>query len=181
MKNFVKYLHQITWHIFPMSVVFFILMGFHLFVIFLIATRFFMVFDAPGELDGSWVPIAGVIGGMILISLFNAFVPSVILFLIALTLDRLTKNRPIWLKIVLPFPFILALTNLVLAFILYTYFSAGIPTYSWWLSLINLSVILLVALLVVIFALFTPYWYGLQTQRFLIWLVMKFEDYTESK
>jgi hypothetical protein len=142
-------------------------MGIQLFVVTFIVTVLILISGGAntGEFNSIWEPI-----GIILIMLFNALLPCVVLFPTALSLDRLTRHRPVWLKIMLPFPFILA--SVFLAFLLYIYFHVETPevVHDFWLSLIDELVTLLVALVVTL-ALFAPYWYVLQVQRFLVRLV----------
>jgi hypothetical protein len=165
----VKYFRQIVWHIFPMLVVFLITMGVQLFVVTFIATVLILISggDNVGEFNSTWEPII-----IIMIVLFNALVPCVVLFPTVWALDRLTSNRPVWLKVMLPIPFMLA--SAFLAFLVYIYFHIQIPevVHDFWLSLIDELVILMVAL-VAILALFAPYWYVLHIQRGLVEFVKK--------
>jgi hypothetical protein len=155
----VRYLRQIVWHVFPSFTVFLLLVGVQLFGVAVISTVF--IIDNAFEINSIWEPI-----GLILTIVFQALVPCLVLFPTAVVLDRLTRNGPVWLRIVLPFPFILAS-----AFLVYVYFHTQLSedTYGKWLSLIEQVATLLLVLLVT----FSPYWYILQVQRLLMWLFNK--------
>ena len=157
------------WHIFPILAVFFTLMGIQLFVGYFIAFVFVMIVEDPVLFNSIWEHV-----GMFLIILFNALLPSIALFPIALGLDELTRNRAVWLKLVLPLPFILvSVAFLMLAYILCFPIGVFEYTHTWWFSLMSAVVILLIVTLGVIFAFFVPYWYLVQIQRFLAWFVKK--------
>lgn len=170
LDHLIKHFRQVMWHFLPMSVVFLIVLGIQLFVITFMMTVLILLFAGDGDFFG---PNAGSESvGALLIILFNALLPCAILFPIALILDKLTRNRAIWLNIILPLPFILASAGL--AFLLLFYFSTETPgiAYAFWLSLIDKLVIFLIALAAIL-ALFVPYWYILQVERLLVWSVRR--------
>ncbi len=156
-----KYLRQIAWHIFPTAIVFLVLLG-----IQLLPVTFFGVALAlfgTGEIGSI---SASELGSLILLVVFNALFPSVGRFLIALTLDTLVRSKPVWTKIVLPFLFILAAPLLA-----YVWFQIPVPEdeFAWWSTLIDK----VMSTLVLSMAAFVLYWYILQIQRFVVWLLKK--------
>lgn len=103
-----KYLRQIAWHILPTVIVFLTLLG----IQFLPAAAFVVILALFSTSETGSVSTWEFVSA-ILVAVSNALVPSVGLFFIAPVLDRSVRNKPVWLKIVLPFPFILAVSLLV--------------------------------------------------------------------
>lgn len=144
MQVIVKYLRQSVWHIVPAAVVFLIVLGVQLSIVGFLATVLILI--SGGEGDTVDPNIVGESIGVMLVILFNALLPCVILFPIAFILDRLTRHRPVWLKAVLPLPFLLM--SAILAMPVLVYFFIGIPEilYTFWLSIVDELVILLIVL-----------------------------------
>ena len=156
-----KYLRLIVWHILPTVTVFLALLGIQL--IPLTAFGIIVALFGTGE-TGSVFTWELTCGFLLLVS--RAFLPSIGLLFITLVLDRLVRHRAVWLKIVLPFPFILVTLLLV-----YIWFQIPVPEDElvWWSVMIDW----VMSMLVLLTATLTPYWYILQTQRFVVWLLKK--------
>lgn len=153
-----KLVSQLSWHILPASIIFLILLGLNLFAV--------TVFLAVGLIDNAldfksvWEPI--LVGA---VTVARPLIPSVILFLLCFTFDQLTKNKSTWLAGLLPIPFIMGV--ILLWNNNYPYLeihSVGNETLDW---LVREAVFSL-GLIIICFA---PYWYFLQGERFLIWLI----------
>ena len=148
------------WYIISVSIVFLIVVGVQFSIVGFPAIVLILISGGEGEVVGP--NILGESVGRMVIILFNALLPCVILFSVALILDSLAGNRVAWLKVVLPF----VLMSAILAVPVLIYFFVGIPEiiYSFWRSIVDELVILLV-ILAVTFALFVPYWYSIQIER----------------
>ena len=145
------------WHILPTLVVFLALVGVQLFGSAVIALVF-IIDDAYEAIStGEFITLIALV-------LFRALVLCAALSPLGLVLDRLTRNRLVWLRILLPIPFIVAS-----GFLIYGYWNIPEETYAKGFSSLDDIVVFLIALITV----FAPYWYILQAQRSLIWLAKK--------
>jgi hypothetical protein len=152
-----KHLRQIAWHILPTCAVFLTLVGVQLFGSATVALVF--IIDDANETISTWQVIT-----LIALVLFRALAVCIVLLPAGLTLDKLTRNRPVWVRLLLPIPFIVAA-----GFLIYGYWHISEGPYARWLSLVHYAVLFLIALI----AVFAPYWYILQTQRAFVWSVKK--------
>lgn len=152
-----RHLRQVVWHILPTCAVFLTLVGVQLFGSAVIALVF--IIDDAYEAIPSWEFVT-----LIALVLFRALVVCLVLLPTGVMLDRLTRSRPAWLRLVLPIPFIVAS-----GFLIYGYWHISEGPYARWLSSVHYAVLFLIALI----AVFAPYWYILQAQRFFLWLIKK--------
>jgi hypothetical protein len=152
-----KHLRQVVWHILPTLVVFLALVGVQFFGSAVIA--FVFIIDDAYEAISTWEFVT-----LIALVLLRALAVCIVLLPAGLILDKLTRSRPVWLRLLLPIPFIVAS-----GFLIYGYWHIPEETYVKWFSSVYHVVIFLIALI----AVFAPYWYILQALRFFVWLVKK--------
>ena len=145
------------WHILPTCAVFLTLVGVQLFGSAVIALVF--TIDDAYKAISSWEFVT-----LIALVLFRALVVCIVLLPAGLMLDKLTRSRPVWLRLVLPISFIVAS-----GFLIYGYWHISEGSYARWLSSVHYAVLFLIVLI----AVFAPYWYILQTQRFFVFLGKK--------
>ena len=156
-----KYLRLIIWHILPTVTIFLVLLGIQLIPI--TAFGVILALFGPDE-TGSVSTREFVYAILLLVS--NALSPSIGLFFLVPALDKSLRNKSVCLKIVLPFPFIL-----VASLMTYVLFHIPVPEYGFtgWSVLVRHVTIILILLV----AAFAPYWYILQTQRLVVWLLKR--------
>lgn len=155
-----KHSRQIAWYILPTGTIFLVILGIQL----LVGTAFAAFLFAFGTSEIGEVSTWRLVSTVLTVILY-ALLPSLGSLFLALIGDILVKNRPGWLKIFLPFPFILAVPIIV-----YVAFSIPYPEEpTWWSILTSRGM----GLLVLVLLAFIPYWYILQTQRFVVWLLKK--------
>ena len=155
-RNRLKHLRQVVWHVPPTLAVFLALVGIQLFGSAVIAFAFIIDDACESISPREYITLVALI-------LLRALVVCVAIFPMGLSLDRLTRSRSIWLRLLPPIPLLVASGLLFYA----SWIAPQGPLSRWVPS--HYLMLFLIALA----ALFAPYWYILQAQRLSVWLLKK--------